>query len=73
MSVRNCQLGSVSIAEPMPTKPPPAWKYVLEGGFAERRSRPTVAARVEEDDRAVAGEAGWSELCGDLGGIAVRG
>jgi len=25
-SVRNCQPGSVSMAEWMPTKPPPAWK-----------------------------------------------
>ena len=27
MSVKNDHEGSVSIAEPMPTKPPPSWKY----------------------------------------------
>ena len=60
MSVMNCQPGSVSIAEWVPRKPPPARKYVLERGLL--RVVEHVAARVEEHDGAVGGQVGGGEL-----------
>ena len=51
MSVKNCQPGVVSIAEPIPRKPPPAWKYSSNACFCVASSR-SDGAGVEEDHRA---------------------
>ena len=65
-SVRNDQDGSVSIAEPMPTKPPPLRKYASKAarcGVGQRARH----ARVEEHDRAVGLEVRGRELSADRG------
>ena len=53
MSVRNCQPGSVSTADPMPTNPPPAWKYASKAAsWAAFSGLPVVSRKTTARKRA---------------------